>query len=73
MMENVDREWLFQVTFWVAALLYVWVAAVIWLGPEWALSGTVYFLVGILPGIAAVVSLAASMGIYLDLYKENDR
>lgn len=68
-----DRNRLFQVTFWSAAVLYVWVIAALWFGPAYGLSGTVYFFVGILPAIVGVVLLATSMGVYLDHFKEDDR
>lgn len=70
-MDDARKGRLFQFTFWGAAFLYVWVIAMLWLGPEWALSGRTYFLVAILPAAAGVVSLAAATGLYADLHKDD--
>lgn len=67
-----DRERLFQVTFWGAAVLYVWVIAALWVGPAWGLSSDVYFVVGIVPAVAGVGLFATSMGVFQDLLKEDD-
>lgn len=72
-MFDMDREQVFQATFWGAALLYVWVIAALWVGPAWALSGDVYFFVGILPAVLGVVLLATAMGVYHDLLKDENR
>ncbi len=70
-MDDTQKDRLFRYAFWGAALLYVWVLAMLWIGPEWGLSGTTYFLVGILPAIIGVVLLAAAMGLYMDLHKDD--
>lgn len=72
-MFGIDRERVFQGAFWGAALLYVWVIAALWIGPELRLSGDVYFFVGIVPAVLGVVLLATAMGVYHDLLKEDER
>jgi hypothetical protein len=69
-MDHSQKDRLFRLTFGSAALLYVWVIAMLWLGPEWALSGRTYFFVGILPAVAGVVALAAALGLYVDLHED---
>ncbi|PQJ35881.1 hypothetical protein BSZ35_15885 [Salinibacter sp. 10B] len=70
-MDNTRKGQLFHLTFWGAALLYVWVIAMLWLGPEWGMSGRTYFFVAILPAVVGVVSMAAAVGLYMDLYQDD--
>jgi uncharacterized membrane protein YhaH (DUF805 family) len=70
-MDETQKGRLFRLTFWGAALLYVWVIAMLWLGPEWAMSGRTYFFAAILPAVVGVVALAAAIGLYVDLHKDD--
>ena len=70
-MDDTRKGRLFRLTFWGAVLLYVWVIAMLWLGPEWALSGRTYFFVAILPALVGVVSLASAIGLYVDLHADD--
>jgi hypothetical protein len=70
-MTEAQKERLFQVTFWGAGLLYVWALFIFWMAPEWRLSGQTYYVLGVLPALVGVVSLAVSLGLYVDLQKKD--
>jgi len=69
-MTDTQKDTLFRVTFWGAGVLYLWALFVFWMAPEWELSGQTYYFVGVLPALVGVVSLAVSLGVYVDLQKE---
>jgi hypothetical protein len=69
-MTEAQKETLFRVTFWGAGLLYVWALFVFWMAPEWEMSGDTYYFMGVLPALVGVVSLAVSLGLYVDLQKD---
>lgn len=70
-MTEAKKDKLFQLTFWGAGLLYVWALFVFWMAPQWGLSGWTYYLMGVLPAFGGVVSLAVSLGLYVDLQKDD--
>jgi len=69
-MTEKQKGTLFRVTFWGAGVLYVWALFVFWMAPEWRISELTYYFVGVLPALAGVVSLAVSLGLYVDLQKD---
>jgi hypothetical protein len=69
-MTESKKDTLFRVTFWGAGLLYIWALFVFWMAPEWELSGQTYYFMGVLPALGGVVSLAVSLGVYMDLQKD---
>lgn len=69
-MTETQKDTLFRVTFWSAGLLYVWALFVFWMAPEWEMSGDTYYFMGVLPALGGVVSLAVSLGLYVDLQKD---
>lgn len=71
-MTEAEKRKLFRVTSWGAGVLYVWALFIFWMAPEWELSGWTYYVLGVLPALAGVVSLATALGLYLDL-REKDR
>jgi hypothetical protein len=40
------------------------------MAPEWEMSGDTYYFMGVLPALGGVVSLAVSLGLYVDLQKD---
>jgi len=68
-MTQAQKDLLFRVTFWGAAVLYAWALIVFWMAPEWELSGMTYYFVGVLPALAGVVSMVTALGLYVDLQK----
>jgi hypothetical protein len=69
-MTESQKDTLFRVTFWGAGVLYLWALFIFWMAPEWELSGTTYYFLGVLPALGGVVSLAVALGTYVDLQKE---
>jgi hypothetical protein len=71
-MTTEQKETVFEISYWSAAVLYVWGIVMIWVGPQWGLSGWTFYFAGVLPAVLAVVSLATALGLYLDLYKSEE-
>jgi len=68
-MTEQTKQHLFQVTFALAGLLYLWSIYVIWEVPGW-LEGQSYFVIGVVPALIGVVSLAVALGLHLDILQE---
>lgn len=66
-MTQEQKERVFRIALWAAGVLYAWGIAVIWMGPSWGLSGWTFYSLGVFPSLAAVVSLATALGLYMDL------
>ena len=65
------KQKLFQLTFGLAAVLYLWSLYIFWEAPGW-LSSTAYFFAGILPALAGVVCLATALGLHMDIRAGDD-
>lgn len=66
-MTRKQKQRLFRVTLWTAGVLYAWGLIIIWFGPTWGLRGWTFYVLGVVPALAAVLSLATALGLYLDL------
>jgi hypothetical protein len=71
-MTDDQKDTLFQVTFLGAGLLYVWALFIFWMAPEWELSSTSYYLLGVVPALLGVASLATALGLHVDLREGKD-
>ena len=71
-MTEAQKDKLFRVTFLGAGLLYVWALFIFWVAPEWGLSSTTYYLLGVLPAFLGVASLVTALGLHMDLRKRDD-
>jgi hypothetical protein len=71
-MTESKKSTLFQVTFLGAGVLYIWALFIFWMAPEWGLSGTTYYLLGVLPAFLGVASLVTALGLHMDLRKGDD-
>ena len=70
-MSKSRKQQLFQLTFGLAAVLYLWSLYIFWEAPGW-LSGTAYFFAGILPALVGVVCLATALGLHMDIQADDD-
>lgn len=66
-MTDDQKERWFRISFWSAAVLYAWGFVIMWIGPEWGLSGGTFYLVGVLPTVVAVFAMSTALGLYMDL------
>jgi hypothetical protein len=71
-MTRSTKQWLFNLSFGGAGLLYVWSLFVFWMAPRWELSESTYLLTGILPAMLGVVALILALGLHLDLRRKDD-
>lgn len=66
-MTNETKERLFNWTFAGAAFFYAWAIVSLWLGPRWALSGSLYLVVGVLPAFFGVLCTVSALALHIDL------
>jgi hypothetical protein len=71
-MTTSQKKTLFRASFVGAGFLYVWALFIFWMAPEWELAGMTYYVLGVLPALAGVISLSLAIGLHLELRREED-
>jgi hypothetical protein len=71
-MSQIDNERWFQISMWSAAVLYLWSIFMIWMGPEWGLSGGTFYVMGVLPAVLGVFALCTAVGLHMDISKQEE-
>lgn len=71
MADDPKKPW-FQIALWSAAALYAWSIVMIWVGPEWRLSGRLFYLIGVLPAVLGVFAMCTAVGLHMDIYEQGE-
>lgn len=70
-MTDTTKRTFFRASFGGAALLYAWSIGVLWVGPQWSVSGPRYLLLGVGPAFLGVVCTVGALALHIDLREED--